>query len=604
MRRIAHRGAGALIAGLAALALLPGAGREKSPPKKRPTPLKVEETIADLAFVRADGSYEVEGVGLVVQLDHTGSDPEPSPYRTKLLDIMRKARVENAERILASTTTSLVIVKGRIPVGISTRDHFDVDIEVPPTSTTTSLAGGALIQTRLSIVERDRNGVLREGPVLALAGGPVMTGTQAHPDDPRYGRILGGARVKKDMPYTLVLKEERKSAHTAALIEKAINLRFHELRGIDQKGMANAKTDQHLVLHVPQVYHENPLRYFQVIQNLPILDTADLRAQRQQRWGKELLESKTAGMAALKLEGIGRNAIDTLKPALASPNAQVRFFAAEALAYLGDSSGVEVLAETAIGQPDFRRHALAALAAMDQSAGVLRLRELMSQADPKLRYGAFHALRTVAEDDPYLGRVRVLDDPPEEEQAIDDMSLQIAAPRRRLRPHPDDPFELYIVDCEGPPLVHVARSKRNEIVIFGRSQKLLPPIVLGGKGPILLNATSLDQTVQVSRIAAHGADEEDLKAVCSLRLGDVIREAANLGATYPELLAILQAAQRQRNLAGDLVIDALPSAGRAYDEAQMAGIEPGSKKDAAVGRAKAVTKAKRPSLLEWLRFRR
>src|SRR5205085_12335908 len=51
-------------------------------PKKKvdAPPLKVEETIADLADIRSNGDLRVEGVGLVVGLDDTGSDPEPSHY--------------------------------------------------------------------------------------------------------------------------------------------------------------------------------------------------------------------------------------------------------------------------------------------------------------------------------------------------------------------------------------------------------------------------------------------------------------------------------------------------------------------------------------------
>ena len=103
------------------------------------------------------------------------------------------------------------------------------------------------------------------------------------------------------------------------------------------------------MLKVPQVYHHNQDRYFRVVKLLPMVDSPALRAQRMAAWGKELLDPKTAGVAALKLEGLGVTAIDALKEGLASPNAQVRFFAAEALAYLERRRRAStVLAETAI----------------------------------------------------------------------------------------------------------------------------------------------------------------------------------------------------------------------------------------------------------------
>ena len=69
---------------------------------------------------------------------------------------------------------------------------------------------------------------------------------------------------------------------------------------------AKAKTDEYLTLNVPTVYHDNQFRYFQIIERLPIVDTPELRARRIEQWGRELLDPKTAGQAALKLEGIYR----------------------------------------------------------------------------------------------------------------------------------------------------------------------------------------------------------------------------------------------------------------------------------------------------------
>ena len=62
-----------------------------------------------------------------------------------------------------------------------------------------------------------------------------------------------------------------------------------------------------------------------------------------------------AGEAALKLECIGANAIPTLKRGIESNDRDVRYFAAEALAYLNDDSGVEILADAAANRPGFPR---------------------------------------------------------------------------------------------------------------------------------------------------------------------------------------------------------------------------------------------------------
>jgi flagellar basal body P-ring protein FlgI len=557
------------------------------PRKKRvePPPPKVEETVGDLSYVLQGGEVKVEGVGLVTGLDNTGADPPPSWYRTQLVDEMSKAGVEHASKLLANPQFAMVLVRMSIPTGADPTDRFDVEIELPPASGTKSLAGGYLMATRLREV-LVAGGAPRTGNGLVIAQGPVMTGNAKNPADLKSGRVLGGGRVKKESPYMLVIKEKRKSVRTAAILEKVVNERFHQSEAGKQKGSATAKNDSYLILKVPPTYHQNQERFFRVVQLLPMVDTPALRAKRTADWGKELLDVKTSGVAALKLEGLGASAVEALQGGLKSPNAQIRFFAGESLAYLDDTSGAEALAQTAIQMPKFRAYSLAALAAMDQNAAHVTLRKLMDQADVEVRYGAFNALRTLDPHDPSLGRVRVLDDPrQEEEEPIerpDSMALALAS--AAARPRADDPFALYIVESEGPPVVHVSRSRRTEIVVFGRDQKLMTPIVLG-TGAILLNAADKDDKLEISKIVPSKFGDADVKLRTSLELGEVIRRVANLGATYPELVTILEAASRQKNLPGTLVVDAVPNSNMDYLAAAILGKDATSKSDPAVQRA-------------------
>src|SRR5207244_1503767 len=117
-------------------------------------------------------------------------------------------------------------------------------------------------------------------------------------------------------------------------------------------------------------------------------------------------------------------------------------------------------------------------------------------------------------------------------------------------------------------------TRRCEIVLFGRDQKLLTPLVLGN-GAILLNASDGDTAIQISKIVPtrNGIvdNEGDAKVAATLELGDVIRQTANLGAKYPDVVAILAAAERQKNLPGPLVIDAVPGNSPTYIEAAIFG---------------------------------
>ena len=564
---------GALVA--CAAVLLTGAADAK---KKKEVPPKVDETIGDVANIFGR-SMKVEGVGLVIGLDGTGSEPAPSWQQKKLVDEMLKSGVEHPERLLKSTSISLVIVRATIPAGMTLKDKYDVEIELPPASATSSLAGGFLMSTRLAQRAMTKEGE-KDDKVIATALGPVMIGTVAKPNDPKVGRVLGGGRVLEDSPYLLSIKETRRSGKTSQLIENVVKQRFHETQDGTNEGMAKAKTDTALILRVPKTYHHNQDRYHLIITYLNLVDNPNLREQRLQEWGKELLDPKKAGVAALKLEGLGPNASPVLKKALGNPDDLVRFFAAESLAYLNDGDSAAVLYDVAKKKPEFRSFALKALGAMDQAASMLKLRALMSEPALDLRYGAFDALRTLDPTDPFLGKIRVLDDPPAPE-ANDDMAFPIPGQtRRKAVARAEDPFTLYVVDCDGPPLVHVSRKERCEIVIFGKNQKMLTPLVLGAGGPLLLNASDGDEKVQICKITAKTLDAPVNKINSPLDVAEVVRQMANLGASYPDVVAVLASASNQKNLPGPIAVDALPPPSKAYDQAQLASATP--KKDDAV----------------------
>ncbi len=575
----------ALGAAVALAAAAAGAGPfgKKDADKAAPA---IDESVGDLADVFQGGEVAVEGVGLVSNLDGTGGDSPESWYRKQLLDEMSKAGVERPAAFLENKSFAAVIVRMKIPTGASPRDRFDVELELPPASSVKSLAGGFLMPTRLREVLQAGGGV-HTGSDLALAGGPIMIGDAQDPLNGKVGRVLGGGRAKKEHPYQLLLKSDRRFVRNAAMVEAVVNARFNKNEHGQKKGAATAKTDSYLELRVPEIYHQNQERYFRVVQLLPMVDTPELRRGRVESTARQLLDPKTSGVAALKLEALGPSTVDRLSAGLESDDADVRFFAAEALAYLNEPAGVDALGETAVKQPKYRAYALAALAAMEDFSARARLRRLMDESDIEVRYGAFNALRTLDPTDAMLGQVRILDDPgpgddEEESDPIDGMALALAV--RSRRPRVEDPFALYVVESDGPPVVHVSRSRRSEIVLFGRGQNLETPLVLG-QGDILLNAADHDDTVDISKIVPTQYGNRDEKIHCSLDLGEVIRAVARLGATYPDVVAIVEAADRQKNLPGPLFVDSVPQANVEYLSKAILGRDEPPKADAEVKQA-------------------
>ena len=66
----------------------------------------------------------VENIGWVTGLRGTGSDPEPSPQRSVLVEEMQRRGVANPNTLLASHNASMVLVARRYRPGIQKGDHF------------------------------------------------------------------------------------------------------------------------------------------------------------------------------------------------------------------------------------------------------------------------------------------------------------------------------------------------------------------------------------------------------------------------------------------------------------------------------------------------
>jgi hypothetical protein len=269
----------------------------------------------------------------------------------------------------------------------------------------------------------------------------------------------------------------------------------------------------------------------QVVRSIALAETAAQQLSRLALLERQLLDPITAATAALRLEAIGKEAVPTLLVGLNSGDQEVRFYAAEALAYLDVKEAAEPLTEAARDVPAFRAYALAALSSMDDIAAFEGLRNLLDLPSNETRYGAFRSLWAMNAQDP-LVRGQWL----------------------------NDQFSYHVLDTMGPEFVHVTRSYRPEVVLFGHDQRLVPPFAIEAGKNIMINGR--DDHVTVARFAPN---EPDQKRVVSTKLDDCIRAIVELGGTYPDVVQALQQAKTKGALAGRFAIDAVPSGGRRYD---------------------------------------
>ncbi|CAN0369507.1 unnamed protein product, partial [Ectocarpus sp. 4 AP-2014] len=196
--------------------------------------------------------------------------------------------------------------------------------------------------------------------------------------------------------------------------------------------VAEAKTEEFVALKIHPRYKDNIARFVRVIRSLPLSESASELQERLVLLENQLLDPLTASTAALRLAAIGGDqAVEKLLLGIQSTDPEVRFYAAEALAYLDKTEGVAALADAARDEPAFRAHALTALSAMDDVVAYDALRSLLASESAETRYGAFRALWAMNPNDPMLGKDRL-----------------------------GGAFGYHVLDPGGPPMVHATRSGR------------------------------------------------------------------------------------------------------------------------------------------------
>ena len=131
----------------------------------------------------------------------------------------------------------------------------------------------------------------------------------------------------------------------------------------------------------------------------------------------------------------------------------MQFYAAEALAYLDRREAAEPLGKAAHNAA-FRSQALTALSVMRDSAAYDQLRELLGVPSAETRYGAFRALTVMCPDDSLVKGENL-----------------------------GEQFSYHVLDTKGPPMIHVTRNRRAEVVLFGLNQRFLTPLAAQRRQP-------------------------------------------------------------------------------------------------------------------------
>lgn len=517
-----------------------------------PSDKDVVQTIGDVS-AEFDNATDlvVSGFGLVTGLDGTGGSTPSCDARTAVIERLKRTKVENPSEIIDSPDSAIVIVSAVIKPGVRRDELVDAIVTLPEGSKVMSLRGGVLQPTPLMTFSTqgdvreylkqnnfgtvsDGNRLLR-GHDVVIAKGPIqaaLTGKDdaaAESDQPlKRGYVWKGGRMIEGRAMFLVLKTDQQRFRVAEQVAARLNETFHGGETAGSK-VAIARHKDLIAVAVPPRYRLNRPHYMRVVWAVPLAPPADATRYLKE-WEEKLQHPETALTAAIRLEALGAPSIPVLRNALTSDYPLVRFAAAEALAYLGQTSAAEPLCRSAAEHPALQAYALTALAALDDALGMSKLEELLAAKEPELRYGAFRALREV---DPTGPAVR-------------------GEWARRA-------FVIHEVGTPGPSLVHLLSEGRAEVVLFGESPKLIAPFSITAGPNITVTARAGDAMATVSRFSVRSGSTPN-HVQCSLAVADILRTMAEHGATYSDAADMLRKAEERKALSCPLAFDALPTA--------------------------------------------
>ena len=477
---------------------------------------------------------KVDAVGLITELSGTGGDPLTSPQRNYLIKEINTHQISDVKGLLAGSDTSLVVVTGFIPPAARKGDRFDLKIQCLPKTETESLNGGFLMAARMKPMLQTTRSV-KFGHNIGLAKGRIVThdliNSNANSKSATSGIIVGGGTVTQETDTGLWVPIDLRSIQTVTAISRAINGRFAASGVTSGEYVATPKTDRAIVLLIPKRYQANPGRFFNVVLNIAFEENGTDSVNRLEKLERQLHREETVEMAAIRLEGMGEQAIPALKRGLRSDVLATRFHSAEALAYLDDESGMETLRTAVTAGPAYRWHGLKSLESLDTELAKQTLNDLIeNDSDYSTRYGAFQAL--------------------------------LKSHRHSLTPFGEsigEEFDLFEVESKSEPFIHFSLSHHPEIVLFGVDQRFDSSWLYIEAG---LTIKALDEnTIQIKRFRPNASEQT---RTCSTRVRDVIRELGKIGYDYSALLTILKDAKESEAISYRLLLDAAPRLNQSY----------------------------------------
>jgi hypothetical protein len=479
------------------------------------SPVELGATIGSLVEVLVPEPIPVEGYGLIVGLEGTGSAECPPQIRTYLGRYILTQLPANSRldvgKFIDGLDTAVVLVEGVIPAIASKNQYLDVRVTALPSTQTTSLDNGRLFTTELK--EVGSFGVKTR--ILADAEGPVFIDKISDPQiNKKTGHILAGGKVLDE--YKIILLLKKSNFEMANRVRNLINGRF----GLDT---AKAVMSNRVELIVPAKYKEQKQRFISIVEAMYLTYDAKVNSERIRTFVKRLSGSEDKYSSEIALEAIGNECLGELSVLLDSSEEPVRLHAARCMLNLGSDAGLVALRRIAQEkESSYRIEALESItAAARHNDAVSISRKLLRDDDFQIMLAAYEQLRKlddVAIAQEFVGRSFYLE--------------RVAQTERKT--------------------IFVSRSGQPRIVLFGVPINCDKDIyVQSENGDIVINAPPGQEYVNIIR--KHPKRPSVIAQMkSSFEIGDIIRALCDepakenekvrggLGVSYTDAIALLK----------------------------------------------------------------
>ncbi|MCD4823290.1 MAG: flagellar basal body P-ring protein FlgI [Phycisphaerae bacterium] len=318
--------------------------------KKIKIPPEIRGTISEVATLVSAGNAPISGVGIVVGLEKKGSTEIPPQLKQGLIKYIKSwikigrpsydTEAISATDFLLDKDTAIVDVSVRVPPGAPKGTRLDVFVSAAARTSTTSLQSGVLLPTEMTwkgVQTGGGKGKLYLKP-MGLAEGTIFVNPFINPANPkekgkfRQGRILGGAKITRDL--TIRLELLRPGYQMCSLLQRLINERFPS----QGKPVASAKTIHYIEIAVPQRYRNNYRYFLQLILHLPRRGGHGAFTAKAREIAKALKKPNVNyDSLALVWEAMGPSILPIVQKQYASKAPAASYFSARAGLRLGDN---------------------------------------------------------------------------------------------------------------------------------------------------------------------------------------------------------------------------------------------------------------------------